>query len=185
MRDARAPRLLGLARADLARWGSACAALAVAVTILSSGQAAAEAGSRERFWAGSWSGWAYTDGNGRFRHCGISKLYPNGMRLVFSLSDERAFNLSLMNPDWRLETGERYDLTLSIDVFWRREMAAKAAQEQLLLIPLPYEKELVEILRRSSTLTIHDGQSPHDFELTGTSAAFKRLEACVEKRAKS
>lgn len=162
-----------------ARCGPALAVL-VAVLLLPAGPA--EAGTRQKFWAGTWSGWAYSNDSGGFLHCGVSRLYPDGIRLVLSLSAARIFTLSLIRRDWRLERGAKYQVTVVIDDFWRREILAEAPRERLLMIPLPYDKSLVQFLRRAITLTIHDGQSPHDFALAGSSAALSRLEACVEAR---
>ena len=165
----------------LARFGPPLAILA-AMYILPAGPA--EAGTRQKIWAGTWTGWAYTGDGGGLLHCAVSRLYPDNMRLVLSLTAARVFALSLINRDWRLEVGAKYRVTVGIDEFWRREILAEAPRERLLMIPLPYEKSLLEFLRRAGTLTIHDGQSPHDFALAGSSAALSRLEACVEARVK-
>ncbi len=167
-------------RRILARLGPALAVL-IAAWLLPAGPA--EAGTRQKFWAGTWSGWAYTGDSGGFLHCAVSRVYPDGMRLVFSLTEARVFALSLIQRDWRLESGAKYRVTVAIDEFWRREILAEAPRERLLMIPLPYEKSLLQFLNRAITLTIHDGQSPHDFALAGSSAALRRLQACVEDRA--
>ncbi len=161
----------------------ACAALLLLVAPYGGGFGAGAAPRREAFEAGDWTGWAFFNEAGRFRHCAITQRHEDGVRLFFSLTGKREFALGLMKPDWQLKKRGHYKVRLAIDAFWERSIVAEAPRERLLLIPLPFEPEFLHTLRRAYTLTVDDGFTPREFALRGTWDALPRLEACVKARA--
>ena len=147
------------------------------------GFGAEAAARREAFEAGDWTGWAFFNEAGRFRHCAITQRHEDGVRLFFSLTGNREFALGLMKPDWQLKERGRYKVRLAIDAFWERSIVAEAPGERLLLVPLPFERDFLHTLRRAYTLTVDDGFTPREFALRGTWEALPKLEACVKARA--
>lgn len=117
---------------------------------------------------------------GQFSHCGISRDYDNGISLVFSMGLGYDTSMLLIQPDWQLEEGQEQEVRLRIDTVVDGTGPAIAVASNVLLIPLGTEAELLEVLKRGSTMTLTVSEGEFRFPLTGTMASLTAMRDCVD-----
>lgn len=128
-----------------------------------------------------WEGGAVGEpGTGQFSHCGISREYNNGVTLIFSLGLSYDTNIVLTQPDWALEEGQEQEVRLRVDQTIDGTGPAIAVAPTVLFIPLGEDDQILEVMKRGSTLTLDLSEGSFQFPLTGTLNALTAMRDCVD-----
>jgi hypothetical protein len=155
------------------------AALAAAALLLSCGAAGA-AGPYRPFQTGLWSGGAYVDDRtGRFSHCSAGVVYDGGTNMFLVSTDTHGWWLGFTNPQWSLTPNTAMLITLLFDGRGPVELSGTATDAQLLLIAIPDDSHLIDVLRRSTKLNIVAQEGSFSLGLGGTAAVMSELTRCV------
>lgn len=135
----------------------------------------------DEFEVGNWYGGAYYDESGKeFLYCAMDAPYESGHTLIFAISADGTFAISLSHEDWTLGLGESYPVEVLVDGKSLGQHTAEVVNEQMIWVPLDYSAELVDWLRKGRELAVVTRQDTFYFALTNTFEALNRLERCVD-----
>ncbi|NBB83208.1 MAG: hypothetical protein GVY28_07350 [Alphaproteobacteria bacterium] len=131
-----------------------------------------------------WRGGAYARPDTRaFSHCGIARGY-DGSTLIFTRTPETGLNIGLDGVAPASEDGTAPDAALvTIDGRTERALPVIEAGPETTVLPVGEDAELIDRLRRGSTLEIRLGDRTLAYPLTGTFDSLAALAACVEAAA--
>lgn len=119
--------------------------------------------------------------NDEFDRCAISRTLDDDIAVTFVRTGE-GLSLMLSSPNWKLETGKNYPVTMTLGgQSWDREVAAEASSVSMDV----GDAKFVSGLRVSNALNVMAAGATIQVPLDGSSAAFARLEQCVEKNEKA
>ena len=151
--------------------------LAAPVLVLLPAAAVAETTSET---IGPWSIEA-TYKNDKFDRCAISRTLDNDIVVTFVRTGE-GMSLLLSSPNWKLDQGEKYPVTMKLGPqSWDREVAAEASSVSMDVA----DAKFVSGLRAASALDVVAAGATIHVPLDKSTAAFERLEQCVEKNEKA
>jgi hypothetical protein len=112
-------------------------------------------------------------------HCFVSGRYDSGITVRISRSS-RGYVLAFEKPEWSLEDGAIYSVTLSIDDLWQARIEGVATEDSI-VVPLDFDDEALSALRRGSVLTMAAEAETFRFELTREATTLDRLESCYRR----
>lgn len=145
--------------------------LSTPLLALTAGTAVAESES-----VGSWEVEAVYK-NDEFDRCAISRTLDDDIAVTFVRTGQ-GLSLMLSSPNWKLETGKNYPVTMKLGPqSWDREVAAEASSVSMDV----GDAKFVSGLRAATALNVVAAGATIEVPLDGSSAAFERLEQCVEK----
>jgi len=151
--------------------------LAAPVLALLPAAAAAETTSEN---IGPWSIEA-TYKNDKFDRCTISRPLDNDIVVTFMRTGE-GMSLLLSSPNWKLDQGEKYSVTMKLGPqSWDHQVAAEASSVSMDV----GDEKFVSGLRAASALDVVAAGATIHVPLDKSTAAFERLEQCVEKNEKA
>lgn len=135
----------------------------------------------DEFEIGNWYGGAYYDETEtEFLYCAMDAPYESGHTLIFAISADGTFAISLAHDSWRLGFGQTYAVEVLVDERSFGRQSAEVVNEQMIWIPFDYSTELVDVFRKGRELVVVTRQETLYFALTNTFEALPRLERCVE-----
>lgn len=136
----------------------------------------------QSFKVGNWTVEAHADDtSGRFTHCASSVNYKSGIKLLFSIDRNWAWNMGFAHPDWQLQPGENYSVQYQIDRSEISNATAVAASTKLARVRLPADAGLFRMMRRGNTLRVATQSDVMSFSLTSTNRMLNALTDCVKK----
>jgi hypothetical protein len=151
--------------------------LAAPVLVLLPAAAAAETTSES---IGPWSIEA-TYKDDKFDRCAISRTLDDAIVVTFVRTGE-GMSLLLSSPNWKLETGKNYPVTVKLGPQkWNREVAAEASSVSMDV----GDEKFVSGLRAANALDVVAAGATIHVPLDKSTVAFERLEQCVEKNEKA
>jgi len=119
--------------------------------------------------------------NDEFDRCAISRTLDDDIAVTFVRTGE-GLSLMLSSPNWKLDTGKNYPVTMTLGgQSWDREVAAEASSVSMDV----GDAKFASGLRASNALNVVAAGATIQVPLDGSSAAFARLEQCVEKNEKA
>lgn len=119
--------------------------------------------------------------NDEFDRCAISRTLDDDIAVTFVRTGE-GLSLMLSSPNWKLDTGKNYPVTMTLGgQSWDREVAAEASSVSMDV----GDAKFVSGLRASNALNVVAAGATIQVPLDGSSAAFARLEQCVDKNEKA
>lgn len=115
--------------------------------------------------------------NGKFDRCSITRKLEDDIAVSFVRTvDDLALRLS--SPNWKLDTGKNYPVTMKLGPqSFEREVAAEASEVSMDV----GDSKFISGLRAANDLDVVAAGATIRVPLDGSSAAFSRLEQCVEK----
>jgi hypothetical protein len=151
--------------------------LAAPVLALLPAAAAAETTSEN---IGPWSIEA-TYKNDKFDRCAISRTLDNDIVVSFVRTGD-GMSLFLSSPNWKLDQGEKYPVTMKLGPqSWDREVAAEATSVSMDV----GDEKFVSGLRAANALDVVAAGATIHVPLDKSTVAFERLKQCVEKNEKA
>ncbi len=151
--------------------------LAAPVLALLPAAAAAETTSEN---IGPWSIEA-TYKNDKFDRCAISRTLDNDIVVTFVRTGD-GMSLLLSSPNWKLDQGEKYPVTMKLGPqSWDREVAAEATSVSMDV----GDEKFVSGLRAANALDVVAAGATIHVPLDKSTVAFERLKQCVEKNEKA
>ena len=119
--------------------------------------------------------------NDTFDRCAISRTLDDDIAVTFVRTGE-SLSLELSSPNWKLENGKNYPVTMKLGPqTWDREVAAEASAVSMDV----GDAKFVSGLRAANALDVVAAGATIHVPLDGSSAAFERLEQCVAKNEKA
>lgn len=115
--------------------------------------------------------------NEKFDRCAITRTLDDDIAVTFVRTGEE-LSLKLSSPNWKLENGKNYPVTMKLGPqSWDREVAAEASSVSMDV----GDAKFVSGLRAANALDVVAAGATIHVPLDGSSAAFERLEQCVAK----
>ncbi len=115
--------------------------------------------------------------NDKFDRCAITRTLDNDIAVSFVRTGE-GLSLTLSSPNWKLDNGEDYPVTMKLGPqTWDREVAAEASAVSMDV----GDAKFVSGLRAANALDVVAAGATIHVPLDKSSAAFERLEQCVAK----
>ena len=132
------------------------------------------------FTSGNWVGSSYNDQNtGQFTHCAVSSSFLSGDNLMFGLTRNGDFGISVANQSWKLRPGDRYPVSIEIDRYAPMAGNAMVVGPSQASVWFPNAYELYQNVRRGRTLRIDTKGGILTYDLAGTSRALQRVSECL------
>jgi hypothetical protein len=126
-----------------------------------------------------WRGGAYARPDSRaFSHCGIARAY-DASTLIFTRTPNGGLNIGLDGIPPGSDGTTPPAALLTIDGQTERALPVVAAGPDTTVLPVGEDAELVDRLRRGTTLEIRLGDRELAYPLTGTFDALAELQDCV------
>jgi hypothetical protein len=117
----------------------------------------------------------------KFDRCTISRKLDDEIVVTFVRASD-GLALLLESPNWKLERGKQYPVTMKIGPkTWEKEVAAEANSVSMDV----EDAKFVSGLRASSALDVVAAGATIHVPLDKSTAAFDRLEECVAKNEKA
>ena len=115
--------------------------------------------------------------NDKFDRCAITRTVENDIAVTFIRTGD-GLSLMLSSPNWKLESGEAYPVTMKLGrQTWDREVAAEASAVSMDMD----DAKFVSSLRAANALDVVAAGATIRVPLDKSAAAFERLEQCVAK----
>lgn len=115
--------------------------------------------------------------NGKFDRCAISRTIDDDIAVTFVRTGEE-LSLQLSSPNWKLESGKDYPVTMKLGPqSWDREVAAEASSVSMDV----GDAKFITGLRAANALDVVAAGATIHVPLDKSTIAFERLEQCVEK----
>jgi hypothetical protein len=111
-----------------------------------------------------------------FENCTMTRP-ANGLGVVF-MRNQEGLLLSLDSPEWKLERGKAYSISLSAG---QRSVEAKALAESKSVTIALADTAFNERLRTANVLEVHGAGATLHVPLDGSTAGLERLDMCFEK----
>lgn len=160
------------------RAGAAVAVAFASILAVASPAGAAEV---ETFDVAGWEGRAFTDdGTGDFSHCSILAEYRNGLTLIFSVGSDLVWWMSLVNPDWKLETETDYRVYYKVDGQRFTEDKGFAVDTDQINVELGPRSAIIDQLRHGKSLRFELGRDSWGFDLDGSNTALTGTYDCTQ-----
>ena len=132
------------------------------------------------FTSGNWTGGSYSDQNtGKFTHCAIVASFLSGDNLMFGITRNGDFGISVANQSWNLQPGDRYPVSIEIDRYTPMAGNAVVVGPSQASVWFSNAYELFQNVRRGRTLRIDTKGGILTCDLTGTSRALQRVSECL------
>jgi hypothetical protein len=115
--------------------------------------------------------------NDKFDRCSISRTLDDDIAVSF-VRTGKELSLELSSPNWKLENGKNYPVTMKLGPqSFDREVAAEASSVAMDVS----DAKFVSGLRAANALDVVAAGATIHVPLDQSSAAFERLEQCVAK----
>jgi len=115
--------------------------------------------------------------NEKFDRCAITRTLDDDIAVSFVRTGD-GLSLQLSSPNWKLENGKNYPVTMKLGPqSWDREVAAEASSVTMDL----GDAKFVSGLRAANALDVVAAGATIHVPLDRSSVAFERLEQCVGK----
>ena len=112
-----------------------------------------------------------------FDRCTISRKLDDEIVATFTRAGE-GLTLLLSSPNWKLERGKQYPVTMKLGgQSWDREVAAEASSVSMEVNDAKFERSL----KSASALNVVAAGATIRVPLDSSTAALDRLDRCVEK----
>lgn len=113
----------------------------------------------------------------KFDRCTISRKLDDDIIATFTRTGE-GLTLLLSSPNWKLERGKQYSVTMKLGAqSWDREVAAEASSVSMEVNDVKFERSL----KSANALNVVAAGATIRVPLDSSSAALDRLDRCVEK----
>jgi len=113
----------------------------------------------------------------KFDRCTIRQNLDDDIVVTFMRVGD-GLTLLLSSPNWKLERGKQYPVTMKLGVqSWDREVAAEASSVSMNVDDAKFERSL----KSASALNVVAAGATIRVPLDSSTAAFDRLDRCVEK----
>lgn len=163
--------------------------LLFAVAILAAsirGGATAHADLLDKHYEGVWLIEAFTfDDDTAFSHCTMSASYDDGVSLIFYLDNQFYWAIRLVGKSWRLKSGDKYDVQLTVDDAKPTRLVAEVSDTRWVHIAVDGNGRLFDQLRAGRMLYIDTAAELLSFNLQGTSRGLLALFDCVDRRVRA
>jgi hypothetical protein len=154
--------------------------LLAALTACGSGAASAKAMSEWKLHG--WLVGAYTnDTTKQFSHCAASIKYRSGILLLFSVTKDFRWMMGFANPEWRLNSGSRYQISYAVDAFPALETTAVAITANQVVAELPPKTGLFQLFRKGRILKVRGQGKSFGFNLNNTSSVLAEVLRCANR----
>lgn len=119
--------------------------------------------------------------NDKFDRCAISRTLDGDIVVTFVRTGD-GMSLLLSSPNWKLDQGEKYPVTMKLGPqSWDREVAAEATSVSMDV----GDEKFVSGLRAANALDVVAAGATIHVPLDKSTVAFERLKQCVEKNEKA
>jgi hypothetical protein len=164
-----------------------CLLFAVGILAASiGGGARARADLLDKHYEGVWLIEAFTfDDNTAFSHCTMSASYDDGVSLIFYLDNEFYWGIRLVGKGWRLKSGDKYDVQVTVDNAKPTRLVAEVSDTRWVHIAVEGNDRLFDQLRAGRMLYIDTSAELLTFNLQGTSRGLLALFDCVDRRVRT
>ncbi len=147
------------------------------VAFLATGSAAA---SEFTFGVKGWYGGpVFVKGSGAFDQCLMHTKYDNGMVLVLGITVEGSLTITIINPLWKLNPEQKFDVGVAIDERHLGAHIAVATDTTRVFILMKYSDDLIQRFHEGESLRIITRKETLGFRLLGVRHAMPRLQQCV------
>jgi hypothetical protein len=151
-----------------------------ALVVCGSGPASAKAMSEWKLHG--WLVGAYTnDTTKQFSHCAASIKYRSGILLLFSVTKDFRWMMGFANPEWRLNSGSRYQIRYAVDAFPALQTTAVAITANQVVAELPPKTGLFQLFRKGRTLKVQGQGKNFGFNLNNTSSVLAEVLRCANR----
>ncbi len=136
----------------------------------------------ESFTVRDWTVSAYGDEKTKeFTHCAMIAQYNSGIYLIFAIRADGQWYMNLANDNWSLVEGNRYSFDIDLDGATGRSWEGEAISPNILTVPLPGRKELLELFSAANRLTIRTVSTTMSFNLVGSRAGLDAVVDCTRR----
>lgn len=130
--------------------------------------------------ASGWQGAAFLWPDSReFGYCLIQRPFENGVTVIFRTTSDYQTDIGFANQEWSLPEGEEFTARLQIDNTFDQQFPAAAVQPEFFIVGIGTNEQLIELLKRGSTLTVTTPNVEASVPLSGTFDALAQLRECV------
>ncbi len=139
----------------------------------------AQATTKDVFKSGVWSGLAhYSNKSGEFSRCSMKASYKSGTDLSFTINLDGLSEMFLYNPAWKLDEGDKYDITYQVDSKPKQAGKAHVIDKQGIIIYVQRSRTFLLHVKRGYRLHLTTPVKTFTYGLNGTFDAVKKLSNC-------
>jgi hypothetical protein len=155
----------------------------VAMIAASLASSSALAATLSSFKVGNWSVGAYSfDTGGHFSHCAALAPYNSGVFVVFSVTRDRQWAMSLASPQWDMQIGSVFDVGFTIDDSPPIYEKATVITKDQFKVQLLATSELFQRFMKGHELKVASISRLLTFNLTSTAQVLPALVRCVDQQ---
>jgi hypothetical protein len=132
---------------------------------------------------GNWAGGAYRGDQGQFAYCAVGAMQGADQALLFQVTKDYAFSLSVADRRWRLTEGRSIPIRLSVDGSPAIDRTATVIATGQVLVTIDDRITFFDLVRRGYRLTIESAAGRASYDLTGSFGALTEVLRCVGRYA--